>query len=62
MCTLDKIVVLLKEQRKSQKELTDFLGLSKINSARQMADSTIISCNPSVPTMTLTLKLLMRSA
>lgn len=29
MCTLDKIQQLLKEQNKTQKDLTDFLGLSK---------------------------------
>lgn len=29
MCTLDKISELLKQKRKSQKDLTDFLGLTK---------------------------------
>lgn len=29
MCTLDRIQQLLKEQNKTQKDLTDFLGLSK---------------------------------
>lgn len=29
MCTLDKIKQLLKEQKKSQKDLTDYLGLKK---------------------------------